>query len=78
MKPGDLVRWIDPCKSGKSPNMGMFIGMRKFKSSDNIRGSHVYECAEVMWVNRTAPNGDIISSVQHDLIEKINADYDRL
>ena len=72
MKPGDLVRWIDPCKSGTFPNMGMFMGTRKYRSADNIRGSHVYECAEVMWVNRTAPDGDVISSVQHDLIEVIH------
>ena len=71
MKPGDLVRWIYPRRSGTSPNMGMFIGMRKFKSSNNIRGSHVYECAEVMWFGKTAPNGDVVSTVQHDLIEVV-------
>ena len=28
-----------------------------------------YTCAEVMWFHKRAPNGDVVSTVQHDLIE---------
>ena len=28
-----------------------------------------YTCAEVMWYDRTAPNGDRISTIQKDLLE---------
>ncbi len=31
-----------------------------------------YTCAEVMWFHKRAPNGDAVSTVQHDLIEVVN------
>ena len=62
MKPGDLVK-------AKSSNCyGTFIGMRTFESHI---GKH-YTCAEVMWFDRSAPNGDRISTIQSDLLEVID------
>ena len=68
MKPGDLV------KNKKYPEeMGLFMGMRTFKrkASNGSVGS-AYTCAEVMWFERNAPNGDRISTIQKDLIEVIS------
>ena len=59
MKPGDLVK-----TTVGSSNYGTFIGFRVFDGK--------YECAEVMWFNKNAPNGDRISTIQKDLIEVIN------
>ncbi len=59
MKPGDLVKH-------KNPNLsewGLYLGLRTFKD---------YTCAEVMWFNHSAPNGDPVSTIQKDLIEVIN------
>jgi hypothetical protein len=65
VKPGDLVRNTnDP--SGK---WGLYMGLRTFK---NQQGGKDYTCAEVMWVDRNAPNGDRISTVQTTLLEVIN------
>ncbi len=55
MKPGDLVK----NKHSESGELGVFVGFRKYGE---------YECAEVMWFERTAPNGDIVSTIQKDLI----------
>ena len=63
MKPGDMVR------AKGSNTYGLFVGMRTFKS--HIPGRD-YECAEVMWLNKNAPNGDRISTIQKDLIEVLN------
>jgi len=45
MKPGDIVR----NKNSESGETGLFMGLRVFDSN--------YECAEVMWFDRNAPNG---------------------
>ena len=63
MKPGDMV------KAKSSNTYGTFIGMRTFK---NGRGGAPYTCAEVMWFDRTAPNGDRISTIQTDLLEVVD------
>ena len=65
MKPGDLVR----NKNSESGEVGLFIGMRTFKS--HINESHDYTCAEVMWLDRSAPNGERVSTIQKDLIEVV-------
>jgi len=57
MKAGDLVR----DRWGK---VGIFMGFRVFDG--------VYECAEVMWVDKPASNGEKVSTIQKDLIEVIN------
>ena len=58
MQPGDLVR----NKEYKTTvELGLFIGLRVFDSK--------YECAEVIWFNRSAPNGDRVSTVQTSLLE---------
>jgi len=59
MKVGDLVR----NKNSESGELGLFMGMRTFKT---------YTCAEVMWLGRTAPNGDIVCTIQADLIEVVS------
>ena len=65
MKPGDLVRNIsarDEC--GRIiGEMGLFMGLRTFDGA--------YECAEVMWFNKSAPNGDRVSTIQKNLIEVV-------
>jgi hypothetical protein len=64
MKPGDLVKNKSAnSKRYSAGQYGTFVGYRKFKN---------YECAEVIWFNRTAPNGDLVSSIQKDLIEVVN------
>ena len=64
MKPGDLV--VD-----KNSHFGLFIGMRTF---ENGKGGKPYTCAEVMWLDRTAPNGNKISTIQKDLIKVAKED----
>ena len=59
MEPGDLIR----NKKSDSGELGLFVGLRTF---DNT-----YECAEVMWLNRSAPNGDRVSTIQKNLIEAV-------
>ena len=70
MKPGDMVQR----KSGREgeswpKKVGLFIGMRTFS---NGRDGAPYTCAEVMWLNQRAPNGDVISTIQPNLIEVVN------
>lgn len=65
MKPGDLV------KAKSSNTYGTFIGMRTFKSATYEGPQQDYTCAEVMWFDRNAPNGDRISTIQTDLLEVI-------
>ena len=62
MKPGDMV------KAKNSNTYGTFIGMRTFP---NATGGDDYTCAEVMWIDRNAPNGDRISTIQADLLEVV-------
>ena len=62
MKPGDLVRRVVG-RNIDSGNYGTFIGMRVFDGK--------YKCAEVLWFNRDAPNGDAVSTIQKDLIEVV-------
>jgi hypothetical protein len=66
MKPGDIVR----NKNSESGELGTFIGMRTFGGSSV---AEPYICAEVMWFDRRAPNGDIVSTIQKDLIEVVHA-----
>ena len=65
MKPGDLVRNISARdKWGKIiGEIGLFVGYRTFDGT--------YECAEVMWFTKSAPNGDRVSTIQKDLIEVV-------
>lgn len=65
MKPGDLVRRKHKVKD----ELGTFIGLRTF--GGNIKGNGSYTCAEVIWFEKSAPNGDRISSIQKDLIEVV-------
>ncbi len=68
MKPGDLVRR----KRGRgfyNNNPGLFIGIHTFKNS-NLGDD--YTCALVMWFDRLAPNGDVISTIQSNLIEVLD------
>ena len=50
--------------------VGLFMGMITFGSTA-LNGDD-YACAEVMWFHKRAPNGDAISTIQHDLIEVVN------
>ena len=63
MKPGDVVR-RRRAESGHKGDHGLFMGLKK---------SGNYEYAEVMWFEHKAPNGDIVSTVQKDLIEVVEA-----
>ena len=67
MKPGDLVT-TKKSREFHMPKVGLFMGMRTFKNS-NLGDD--YTCAEVMWFGHTAPNGDVISTIQADLIERV-------
>ncbi len=68
-KPGDIVR----NKNSESGELGLFIGLRTFKAVQSGSGFRKdYTCAEVMWFNRTARNGDAISTIQTNLIEVVN------
>ena len=62
--PGDIVR----NKNSESGELGIFIGLRTF---DNGKGGKPYTCAEVMWFDRNASNGDRISTIQTNLIETV-------
>ena len=64
MSPGDVVR----NKNSESGELGLFVGMRTFKSS-NLGDD--YTCAEVIWFERTASNGDLVSTIQANLIEVV-------
>ena len=63
MKPGDMV------KAKGSNTYGTFIGLRTFRA--RRAGVPDYTCAEVMWFNKKAPNGDRVSTIQKDLIEVV-------
>ena len=65
MRPGDLVRR----KYSVKHELGTFIGLRTFGGKTKGNGS--YTCAEVMWFNLNAPNGDRVSTIQKDLIEVV-------
>jgi hypothetical protein len=65
MKAGDLVR----NKNSESGELGLFMGERTFGGSPT---AEPYICAEVMWFERTAPNGDVVSTIQLDLIEVVS------
>lgn len=68
MKPGDLVR----NKNSESGELGLFVGLRTFKAVQSGSGFREdYTCAEVMWFNRKAPNGDRVSTIQTNLIEVV-------
>lgn len=58
MKPGDIVK----NKNSESGELGLFMGLKVFDNN--------YECAEVLWFERTAVNGDAVSTIQASLIEK--------
>ena len=62
--PGDIVR----NKNSESGEKGLFIRLRTF---ENGNGGDTYTCAEVMWFDRNAPNGDRISTIQPNLIETV-------
>ena len=65
MKAGDLVR----NKNSLTGELGLYMGLRTFKA----RGDRPdYTCAEVMWLERRASNGDVVSTIQTDLIEVVN------
>jgi hypothetical protein len=69
MKAGDLVR----NKNSESGEIGLFMGMRTFKhNAPSNPDAKDYTCAEVMWFERRASNGDVVSTIQTDLIEVIN------
>ncbi len=65
MKPGDLVR-----RKMYPDEVGLFMGMVTFGNA--ALNDDSYTCAEVMWFHKRAPNGDAVSTVQHDLIEVVN------
>ena len=65
MKPGDIVR----NKNSESGELGLFVGLRTFEVSKKNPHAKDYTCAEVMWFERTASNGDVVSTIQPDLIE---------
>lgn len=64
-KPGDIVR----NKNSESGETGLFIGLRTFEHNNR---DEPYTCAEVMWFDRSAPNGDRISTIQANLIKVVN------
>lgn len=68
MKAGDLVT-TKKSRDFHIPKVGLFVGLRTFKG---YASADDYTCAEVMWFGHTAPNGDPVSTIQHDLIEVIN------
>jgi len=65
--PGDIVR----NKNSESGELGIFIGLRTFRATPNEDQRQDYTCAEVMWFDRNAPNGDRISTIQTNLIETV-------
>lgn len=69
MKAGDLVK----NKNSESGELGLFVGMRTFKhNAPSNPNAKDYICAEVMWLNRRSSNGDLVSTIQKDLIEVVN------
>lgn len=68
INPGDIVR----NKNSESGELGLFMGLRTFKATPNEDQRQDYTCAEVMWFDRNAPNGDRISTIQTDLIEVVD------
>ena len=72
MKPGDLVK----NKGLPNDGLGLFIGLRTIKRSckysKKFPDADDYVCAEVIWFNKTAPNGDRVSTIQTDLLEVVN------
>ena len=62
MSPGDIVQIKDAGKNQQQ--IGIFMGYRIFDGT--------YECAEVMWFDKRAPNGDVVSTIQKDLIELVS------
>jgi len=69
MKVGDLVR----NKNSESGELGLFMGMRTFKhNASSNPDAKDYTCAEVMWLERTAPDGGAVSTIQTNLVEVIN------
>ena len=64
MKPGDMVKRILP----ETGELGLFVGLRTY---DGTNGQQ-YTCSEVMWFDRAAPNGDIVSTIQTSLLEVIS------
>ena len=64
MNPGDLVR----NKNSEAGEVGLFVGLRTYDGTNDQQ----YTCAEVMWFERHAPNGDRISTIQTNLLEVIN------
>lgn len=73
MKPGDLVR----NKNSESGELGLFVGFRTFNKYRVLTPNKkkilagTYKCAEVMWFDRCAPNGDRVSTIQTNLIEVV-------
>ena len=65
--PGDIVR----NKNSESGELGIFIGLRTFKATPNEDQRQDYTCAEVMWFDRNAPNGDRISTSQTNWLETV-------
>ena len=68
MRPGDLVK-TKKSREFHVPKVGLFVGLRTFGCE---KMGSAYTCAEVMWFHKRAPNGDAVSTIQHDLIEVIN------
>ena len=66
MKIGDIVK----NKNSESGELGLFMGIRAIESP--LVGGDTYTCAEVMWFERTAPNGDAVSTIQTNLIEVVS------
>jgi hypothetical protein len=64
MKPGDLVR----NKNSLIGEFGIYLGLRTFKGN----GVPDYICAEVIWPDRGASNGEVVSTIQTDLLEVAN------
>lgn len=71
MKPGDLVK--RKTRFNKPDEFGLFIGMRTFKVSKHDKNplAEDYICAEVMWFNKFASNGDRVSTIQTSLIKEV-------
>lgn len=68
LTPGDVVR----NKNSESGELGLFMGLRTFKGGvdGSFGDGRDYTCAEVLWFERNAPNGDRVSTIQTNLIEK--------
>lgn len=67
-RPGELVvRRSASCAWALLPgSLGLYIGRRVFEHSDAPDGGYV--CSEVWWFDQPAPNGDIVSTIQTDLL----------